>query len=54
MQRRSSFKVLWVILSKSLSTTTFIVDIWCMWENHALSFDLGEMQTKNIYCNGFL
>lgn len=54
MQRRSSFKALWVIymLSKSLSTTTCQYLVYAMWKIHALSFNLGEMQTN--YCQGFL
>ena len=52
MQRRSSFKALWVMLSKSFSTTTCQYLVYAMWINHALSFNLGEMQTN--YCQVFL
>lgn len=52
MQRHSSFKALWVMLSKSFSTTTCQYLVYAMWKNHALSFNLGEMQTN--YCQVFL
>ena len=52
MQRHSSFKALWVMLSKSFPTATCQYLVYAMWKNHALSFNLGEMQTN--YCQGFL